>query len=69
MLIMIAIVLNGERREVEDGTVAELLLALGVPARGVAVAIDGEVVVRAEWRARRVTAGDRIEILSAAQGG
>ena len=65
------IFLNGEPRERDGATIVELLGDLGVEhrARGVAVAVDGEVVPRAEWPARRVNEGERVEALSAMQGG
>jgi sulfur carrier protein len=65
------IFVNGEPRERAGATIAELLSELGVEerARGVAVALDGEVVPRAEWGERRVTEGQRVEALSAMQGG
>jgi sulfur carrier protein len=65
------IFVNGEPRERGGATVAELLADLGVPAgaRGVAVAVDGEVVPRAEWDDRTINEGQRVEALSAMQGG
>ena len=65
------IFVNGEARERAGATVAELLADLGVEAgaRGVAVAVDGEVIPRAEWGERRVNEGERVEALSAMQGG
>jgi sulfur carrier protein len=65
------IFLNGEPREREGATISDLLSELGVEpaARGVAVAVDGEVVPRAEWPERRVNEGERVEALSAMQGG
>lgn len=66
------IVLNGREVEGRDGaTVGDLLAELGVEpqARGVAVAVDGEVVPRTEWDRRSVPAGARVEALSAMQGG
>jgi sulfur carrier protein len=65
------IFVNGEPREREGATVADLLADLGVEtsARGVAVAVDGEVIPRAEWGERRVNEGERVEALSAMQGG
>jgi sulfur carrier protein len=64
------IVVNGEQREVEAGTtVAALVAGLGMPSRGVAVALDGEVVRRAEWDDREVRDGARVEVLTAMQGG
>ncbi|HEX3392138.1 MAG TPA: sulfur carrier protein ThiS [Solirubrobacteraceae bacterium] len=66
------IVLNGERREHRAGeVVAALVASLGLPARarGVAVAIDGEVVPRAVWESRAIQEGARVEVLTAMQGG
>jgi sulfur carrier protein len=66
------IFVNGRPTEARDGaTIAELLEQLGVEpaARGVAVAVDGEVVPRADWRERAVPDGARVEALTAMQGG
>jgi sulfur carrier protein len=65
------IYLNGEPRERDGATIVELLADLGIEdrARGVAVAVDGEVVPRAKWPERRITEGERVEALSAMQGG
>ena len=61
---------NGEAREGAGKTIAELLDGLGVRTqRGVAVAVDAEVVPRGEWPARVVPDGARVEVLSAMQGG
>jgi sulfur carrier protein len=65
------IFVNGEPRERAGATIAQLLSELGVEARarGVAVAVDGEVIPRAEWDERRVNEGQRVEALAAMQGG
>ena len=65
------IYVNGEPHERTGAAIAELLAELGVEtrARGVAVAVDGEVVPRAEWDERRVNEGQRVEALAAMQGG
>lgn len=66
------IVLNGQPREHGAGeVVAALVQSLGLPApaRGVAVAIDGEVVPRAAWDTHPVPEGARVEVLTAMQGG
>ena len=61
---------NGEARELAPGTtVAALVEALGMPRRGVAVAVDGEIVRRAEWDERLLGDGARVEVLTAMQGG
>ena len=64
--------LNGETREVDDGatvTAALHLLDLPADARGVAVAVDAEVVPRGQWPARALAPGARVEVLTAMQGG
>jgi sulfur carrier protein len=66
------IILNGERSELRAGqTVAAVLVGLGltVAARGVAVAVDGEVIPRAHWEAFALPDGARVEVLTAMQGG
>jgi sulfur carrier protein len=61
---------NGDWREFPDGaTVAELLAELGTAERGVAVALDGEVVRRGQWGEVVVSKGSRLDILTAVQGG
>jgi sulfur carrier protein len=63
---------NGEQREVDEGaTVADvvLLLGRGPGARGIAVAVDAEVVPRTAWAEHELRDGDRIEVLTAIQGG
>src|SRR4249919_2778197 len=63
--------LNGEPTALPDGaTVAAAIEASGAAAwRGVAVAVDGEVVPRSEWDATRLHDGEKIEVLAAIQGG
>ena len=66
------VVVNGEPRELDAGaTVQAVLAALELPGgeRGVAVAVDAEVVPRGEWRARELSEGARVEVLRAIQGG
>jgi sulfur carrier protein len=64
--------LNGEPSDLPAGaTVADVLgrLGLATEARGVAVAVDAEVVPRAEWPTRTIADGARVEVLTAMQGG
>jgi sulfur carrier protein len=68
----VTIVLNGRTCELPaPGTPAAALAELGLEpgARGVAVAVDGEVVPRAEWESRLLAEGARVEVLRAMQGG
>jgi sulfur carrier protein len=64
--------LNGQDSEVRPGeTVAAVLRRLQVPldARGIAVAVNGEVVPRSAWESCVLSAEARIEVLTAMQGG
>lgn len=66
------VAVNGTDTELADGaTVSGVLTALGVPgaARGVAVAVGGEVVPRGQWVSTELRPGDRVEVVSAIQGG
>ena len=69
---MTMVMLNGERRHLGGrGTVAEAVELAGAPegGRGVAVALDGEVVPRGEWATTEVREGQELEVLRAVQGG
>jgi sulfur carrier protein len=64
--------LNGKACELHAGaTVADALQLLGVApnTRGVAVAVDLEVVRRGDWQQTELSAGARVEVLNAIQGG
>jgi sulfur carrier protein len=64
------VTVNGEATELPAGTsVADLIALLALEPRGIAVAVDGEVVARRTWGERPLAAGERVEILSIAQGG
>jgi sulfur carrier protein len=64
------ILVNGERAAVDPGTtVAQLLVTLDAPDRGVAVAVDGEVVPRGAWERTALADEARVEVVMAVQGG
>ena len=66
------VVLNGNPAELEEGaTVQAAVDTLDLPAsgRGVAVAVDAEVVPRTEWDSHELQEGARVEVLRAIQGG
>jgi sulfur carrier protein len=66
------IVVNGTEQQVPEGLTLAALVERegGAPgARGLAVAVDGEVVPRGEWDQAELRAGQRVEILAAIQGG
>jgi sulfur carrier protein len=66
------VMLNCNETELDEGaTVQSALTALDLPPapRGVAVAVDAEVVPRGRWEAHQLYEGARIEVLRAIQGG
>jgi sulfur carrier protein len=66
------VLLNGSEAELSDGaTVQAAVDSLELPAsgRGVAVAVDAEVVPRTQWDTHELQEGARIEVLRAIQGG
>ena len=61
---------NGQPRELIPGTtVRDLVATVSPDGSGCAVAVNGEVIPRATWSDHPLAPGDRIEILTAAQGG
>jgi sulfur carrier protein len=67
---MIDLTVNGEPCRLTDGvTVGAIVDDLGLGRRGVAVAINEEVVPRSSWDGTPLAAKDRVEILNAVQGG
>ena len=68
---MIRLRINGVEAEVPAATVAELLSVRGIDpqARFLAVAVNGEVVRRADWPDAALSAGDAVEIVRPLQGG
>ncbi|PKT70019.1 thiamine biosynthesis protein ThiS [Streptomyces populi] len=64
------VVVNGERRRIAAGTALDALVATLTPApSGVAAALNETVVPRAQWSSTALREGDRVEVLTAVQGG
>jgi sulfur carrier protein len=66
------VVLNGRQAELPDGaTVADAVEEVGAggQSRGVAVAVDGEVVRRTEWAETKLKSDQTVEVVRAVQGG
>jgi thiazole synthase len=64
--------LNGRPVELPDGATVAAAVELSGAApegRGVAVAVEGEVVPRSEWEATALAEGQSVEVLAAIQGG
>jgi sulfur carrier protein len=68
----VRVTLNGVACELpEHSSIAQAVLAAGAApdGRGLAVAVDGEVVPRGRWEAVELDEGQRVEVLQAVQGG
>ncbi|MGW3625903.1 sulfur carrier protein ThiS [Streptomyces sp. NPDC000880] len=61
---------NGEARELATGTTLDTLVAdLTAAPSGVAAAVNEAVVPRSQWPGTLIGDGDRVEVLTAVQGG
>ena len=68
----VTVTINGERRDLPAGaTVASVIASLhnAPEGRGVAVAVEGEVVPRAQWPSTALHEGAKVEVVVAVQGG
>ncbi|HLA84076.1 MAG TPA: sulfur carrier protein ThiS [Thermoguttaceae bacterium] len=64
------IIVNDQPREIPpDATIAELLDALNLAGRPVAVEVNLELVPRGRHAARRLAEGDRVEVVTLVGGG
>ncbi|HYW76064.1 MAG TPA: sulfur carrier protein ThiS [Gammaproteobacteria bacterium] len=64
------ILLNGASRELApDLTLTELLDVLELAGRRVAIELNGQVVPASEHAQRKLSQGDRVELISAIGGG
>ncbi|MET8585470.1 sulfur carrier protein ThiS [Streptomyces collinus] len=61
---------NGRPRRVAPGTLLDTLVrTLTAAPSGVAAAVNETVVPRTRWAATTLAEGDRVEVLTAVQGG
>ncbi|MFJ4836837.1 sulfur carrier protein ThiS [Streptomyces sp. NPDC088746] len=66
----VSVSVNGEGRTVPAGTALDTLVAaLTTAPSGVAAAVNEAVVPRGQWSATTLADGDRVEVLTAVQGG
>ena len=68
----VQVTVNGDRQELPDGaTVASVVADLhnAPEGRGIAVAVEGEVVPRAQWPSTELRNGASLEVVVAVQGG
>ena len=67
---MIQIRLNGETREIDRvSDVSAVLDKFELPAKRIAVELNGEIVARVKWRDTPVNEGDRLEVVHFVGGG
>jgi len=70
--VSVNVTVNGDRRELPAGATVESVVA-SLPnapeGRGVAVAVEGEVVPRAQWSSTAIHEGATVEVVVAVQGG
>ena len=60
---------NGRDDEFIAESVEALIARLGIEPRGIAVALDGELVRRSEWSSTLIPDESNVEIVTAAAGG
>ncbi|MFJ9027212.1 sulfur carrier protein ThiS [Streptomyces sp. NPDC102274] len=61
---------NGEPHELAPATTLDVVVATLTPApSGVAAAVNETVVPRTRWSGTPLNEGDRVEVLTAVQGG
>ncbi|MFE0191771.1 sulfur carrier protein ThiS [Streptomyces sp. NPDC059008] len=66
----VSVSVNGEAREIPGGlTLDRLVATLSAAPTGVAAALNEVVVPRTQWPTTPLAEGDRVEVLTAVQGG
>ena len=64
------VTINGQPREVPSGTtVEELVRMVTDQVKGIAAAVNGEVLPRRSWAATPLSDRDQVEVVTAVQGG
>lgn len=66
----VCVQVNGETLQVPEGTtLGQLVAGLTAATSGVAAALNESVVPRGQWPSTPLGDGDRVEVLTAVQGG
>lgn len=63
------VTVNGLARDVDAQTIADLVAALGLTGKRIAVEMNGEIVPRSRYASTALSAGDKLEIVGAVGGG
>ena len=67
---MIVIDLNGESRSVDKNhSVQDLINVLALTNQALAIAVNREIVPRAQWTTHRFSEGDKVDVVRAIGGG
>jgi sulfur carrier protein len=70
MTASVKVTLNGQARDVAAGTsVAQVIKVVTDQDKGIAVAVNGEVLPRRHWAATLLADHDQVEVVTAVQGG
>lgn len=68
-LLYMTVNINNKPTETTATTLSELASELGMPERGVAMAIDNKMVPRVEWGSTPLSDGANVIVIKAACGG
>lgn len=64
------VLINDVAHELNDGTTLSAMIeTITGSTRGSAVVVDGEIVPRSEWPGYQLRPGQRVELITAVQGG
>ncbi len=64
------VIINGEERTIKDGsTILDVLRALKIEEKVMAVAVNMQIVKKEQWQNYKLKEGDRVEFLSFTGGG
>lgn len=61
---------NNIQRDIqEESTLASLIMQLNIASKGIAIAVNNEIVTKDKWQDTLVKESDQITIIQATQGG
>jgi sulfur carrier protein len=66
---VLEILINGEKVVTASDVISEILTERSIGLRGIAIAVNSNIVPRSEWSHTVVHQGDVVEIVTAASGG
>ncbi len=66
---MITIQVNHEKKSIEQSTLDVLLNILKINTKGIAVAINNQIITKSAWSNTSLKENDNVTIIQATQGG